>query len=221
MKKWNLFFRLFLSRLQPYLFLPRPNYYFFSVFCPEMFQNLLFSGRNQLFLVFPREGRTFFSSRRLGFVVPREGTNPSGLFELTRRPSGQKLSLVTTRVGPGDNKDSYPPLGQQFPTFGTKKFLPSLGKTKKSLFLPEKKKILKHFWAENTGKIVIWPRQEKIRLQPWRKIWNNECNFFVLYGQFLLLFYKKSWWIQFYINFYVFLWKAIFFLQVLLLYVLL
>ncbi len=76
MKKWNLFFRLFLSRLQPYLFLPRPNYYFFSVFCPEMFQNLLFSGRNQLFLVFPREGRTFFSSRRLGFVVPREGKNP-------------------------------------------------------------------------------------------------------------------------------------------------
>ena len=76
MKKWNLFFRLFLSRLQPCLFLPRPNYYFFSVFCPETFQNLLFSGRNQLFLVFPREGRTIISSLRLGFVIPREGKHP-------------------------------------------------------------------------------------------------------------------------------------------------
>ena len=58
-------------------------------------------------------------------VVLRDNFCPSGLFELTRRPSGQKLSLVTTRVGPGDNKDSYPPLGQQFPTFGTKK-IPTL-----------------------------------------------------------------------------------------------
>ena len=71
-------------------------------------------------------------------VVTRDNFCPSGLFELTRRPSGQKLSLVTTRVGPGDNKDSYPPLGQQFPTFGTKKFLPSLGKTKK--FVSSRKK---------------------------------------------------------------------------------
>ena len=70
-------------------------------------------------------------------VVPRDNFCPSGLFELTRRPSGQKLSLVTTRVGPGDNKDSYPPLGQQFPTFGTKKnsTLPWENKT----FLQKKK----------------------------------------------------------------------------------
>ena len=99
-------------------------------------------------------------------VVPRDNFCPSGLFELTRRPSGQKLSLVTTRVGPGHNKDSYPPLGQQFPTFGTKKISTLPWENKKSLFLPEKKKILKHFWAENTEKIVIWPWQEKVRLQP-------------------------------------------------------
>ena len=71
-------------------------------------------------------------------VVPRDNFCPSGLFELTRRPSGQKLSLVTTRVGPGDNKDSYPPLGQQFPTFGTKNFYPPLGKQKK--FVSSRKK---------------------------------------------------------------------------------
>ena len=132
-------------------------------------------------------GTRIVLSLRLGFVVQRdhfcplgrleiflalrssgrvEIFCPSGLFELTRRPSGQKLSLVTTRVGPGDNKDSYPPLGQQFPTFGTKKISTLPWENKKSLFLPEKKKILKHFWAENTGKIVIWPWQEKIRLQP-------------------------------------------------------
>ena len=48
------------SRLQPNLFLPRPYYYFSSVFCPEMFQNLLFFWKKQTFIVFPREGRNFF-----------------------------------------------------------------------------------------------------------------------------------------------------------------
>ena len=183
MKKWNLFFRLFLSRLQPCLFLPRPNYYFFSVFCPETFQNLLFSGRNQLFLVFPREGRTFFSSRRLGFVIPREGKHPccpkalpllsQGIIFVLRGdesaqrapkdknyPEGQHgQALGTTRILTLPRDNNFQPEGQKI-------FLPSRGKTIKSLFLPEKKKILKHFWAENTGKIVIWPWQEKIRLQP-------------------------------------------------------
>ena len=72
-------------------------------------------------------------------VVPRDNFCPSGLFELTRRPSGQKLSLVTTRVGPGDNKDSYPPLGQQFPTFGTKK-ISTLPWENKKKFVSSRKK---------------------------------------------------------------------------------
>ena len=72
-------------------------------------------------------------------VVPRDNFCPSGLFELTRRPSGQKLSLVTTRVGPGDNNESYPPEGQQRPTFGAKKYFhPPSGKQEKVGFSRKK-----------------------------------------------------------------------------------
>ena len=142
-------------------------------------------------------------SRKLGFVWEFFCPTSQRRLVSSKSPEGQKLSRGTTWVGPGDNKDSYPPEGQQFPTWGTKNISTLPRENNKSLFLPEKKKILKHFWAENTGKIVIWPWQEKIRLQPWKKMRNNECNFFVLYVQFLLLFYKKSWWIQFYIKFYV------------------
>merc|ERR1711929_23490 len=59
-EKVEFIFPNFFSRLQPYLFLPRPYYYFSSVFCPEMFQNLLFFWKKQTFYVFPREGRIFF-----------------------------------------------------------------------------------------------------------------------------------------------------------------
>ena len=186
MKKWNLFFRLFLSRLQPYLFLPRPNYYFFSVFCPEMFQNLLFSGRNQLFLVFPREGRTFFSSRRLGFVVPREGKNPCCPKALPLWSQGIIFVLRGDESAQRAPKDKNYPEGPQGQGLGTTRILslpwdnkaqPSGWKKsstlpredKKKLVSSRKKKILKHFWAENTEKIVIWPWQEKVRLQPWQK----------------------------------------------------
>ena len=186
MKKWNLFFRLFLSRLQPCLFLPRPNYYFFSVFCPETFQNLLFSGRNQLFLVFPREGRTIISSLRLGFVIPREGKHPCCPKALPLLSLGIIFVLrgsLSWLVAPQDK--NYP-LGQQGQGLGTTrirslprddKALPEGWKNsstlpredKKKLVSSRKKKILKHFWAENTEKIVIWPWQEKVRLQPWQK----------------------------------------------------
>ena len=121
LKKWNFFFRLFLSRLKPCLFLPRPTYYFFSVFCPEIVPNLLFSGGNQLFLVFPRQGKNVFSSRRLDIVVPREGEIPccpKGLVLVIPRdnfcPEGRRVSSKSperTKIIPRDHKDK--PLGQQ------------------------------------------------------------------------------------------------------------
>ena len=73
-EKVEFIFPNFFSRLQPYLFLPRPYYYFSSVFCPEMFQNLLFFWKKQTFIVFPREGRNVFC------------------------PSGWKLSLGRVRI---------------------------------------------------------------------------------------------------------------------------
>ena len=98
----------FFSRLQPYLFLPRPYYYFSSVFCPEMFQNLLFFWKKQTFL---------FSQGRVEIF----------------------LSRGTTWVGPGDNKDSYPPEGQQFPTWGTKN-ISTLPRENNKKFVSSRKK---------------------------------------------------------------------------------
>ena len=75
-------------------------------------------------------------------------------------PEGQKQSLPPEGqkkyLPPEGQKQSFPPSGQQSPTFGTKKiFGPSRG-TKKLGFFTEKKKILKHFWAENNEKMSHW-----------------------------------------------------------------
>ena len=128
-------------------------------------------------------------------------------FDVIRQVAGNFLSFgalwadsspLRTKIIPCDNKGR--PWGQQG-------FLPSLGTTisnlrdkknstlpwenKKSLFLPEKKKILKHFWAENTGKIVIWPWQEKIRLQPWKKWGIMNVTFLFFMFSFYSCFTKK------------------------------
>ena len=113
LKKWNFFFRLFLSRLKPCLFLPRPNYYFFSVFCPEIVPNLLFSGGNQLFLVFPRQGKNVFSSQRLGIVVPREGEIPSCPKGLSLWSQGIIFVLRGDESAQRAPKDKNYPEGQQ------------------------------------------------------------------------------------------------------------
>ena len=42
-------------------------------------------------------------------VVTRDNFCPEGRRVSSKSPEGQKLSRGTTRVGPGDNKDSYPP----------------------------------------------------------------------------------------------------------------
>ena len=116
LKKWNFFFRLFLSRLKPCLFLPRPNYYFFSVFCPEIVPNLLFSGGNQLFLVFPRQGKNVFSSLRLGIVVPREGEIPCCPKGLSLCSQGIIFVLRGDESAQRAPKDKKFPEGQQSPT---------------------------------------------------------------------------------------------------------
>jgi len=61
------------SRLQPFLFLPRP-YYYLLCFLPRNVSKSFFSGK-KLFLF--SQGRVeFFLSLRLEIVVPRKGKNP-------------------------------------------------------------------------------------------------------------------------------------------------
>ena len=157
---------------------------------------------SKLMLSFGKVLWVFFLSLEL--VVPRDNLCPSGLFELTRRPSGQKLSLGTTRAGPWDNKDSFPPLGQQSPTFGMKKkFYPPSGRQEKVGFFQKKEDFetflgRKHWKNSN---LALAGKGKAATLT--KKVGKINSTFSVLYVQFLLLYYKKSWWIQFYINFYV------------------
>ena len=65
-------------------------------------------------------------------------------------------------------------------------------KNKKKLVSSRKKKIWNNFWAENTEKIVIWPRQEKTRLQPWQKKSEKEIPLFQFFMcSFYTCFQKK------------------------------
>ena len=182
MKKWNSFFRIFF-KVAALSFPAKAILLFFQCFLPRNVSKSSFFLEETNFFCFPKGGQKFFLSRRLEIVVPREGKNPccpqglpllsQGIIFVLRGdesaqrapkdknyPEGQQgQALGTTRILTLPRDNNFQPEGQKI-------FLPSRGKTIKSLFLPEKKKILKHFWAENTGKIVIWPRQEKIRLQP-------------------------------------------------------
>ena len=86
-------------------------------------------------------------------VAPQDKNYPLG-------QQGQGLGTTRILSLPWDNKAQ---------PSGWKKSSTLPREDKKKLVSSRKKKILKHFWAENTEKIVIWPWQEKVRLQPWQK----------------------------------------------------
>ena len=72
-KKQNLFFRFIFQGCRTCLFVPRPNYDFFSLFGPEMFQNLLFSGSKPTFSCFPKGGLKYFFIPKVGLCCPEGG----------------------------------------------------------------------------------------------------------------------------------------------------
>ena len=185
MKKWNSFFQIFF-KVAALSFPAKAILLFFQCFLPRnVSKSSFFSGRNKLFLF--SQGRVeIFLSRRLEIVVPREGKNPCCLQGLPLLSQGIIFVLRGDESAQRAPKDKNYPEGPQGQGLGTTrilslprddKALPEGWKNsstlpredKKKLVSSRKKKILKHFWAENTEKIVIWPWQEKVRLQPWQK----------------------------------------------------
>ena len=136
MKRWNFFFDFFF-KVADFFFPAKAQWLIFSLFSAQKCLKIF-----------------FFSVKKPSFFVPK-----LGLFVPQRErfflscggkdffcPTDKKThSLLRT-------KKIFPSFGQKkiFPSFGTKK--PNFG-TKKTWFLPEKKKILKHFWKKNWKKV--------------------------------------------------------------------
>ena len=124
-------------------------------------------------------------------VVTRDNFCPEGRRVSSKSPEGQKLSRGTTRVGPGDNNESYPPEGQQRPTFGAKKYFhPPEGKQEKVGF-SRKKEDFETFLGRKHWKKSKLALAGKDKAATLKKKVGKKFHFFILYVQFLHLFTKK------------------------------
>ena len=144
----------------------------------------------------PSGGKYFFVPREVKIVfVPREGKI---FFVLRTKKIFPSLwtktiftSLWTKKIFTSLwTKTIFPSLRTTKPNLRDKKNLWPLPRDKKTLFHPEKKKILKHFWAENNEKMSHWALAGKKTKSATlnKKSQKKNVHFFILSLQLFLLF---------------------------------
>ena len=160
----------------------------------------------------PREGTSIFLARRMGFVVPRDPFDPSGrleiflalrssgrveifcpsgLFELTRRPSGQKISTLPLDLSAKKicSRPSGPKwsLGTTKPNLRDKRILvPALGTPNLLGFLEIMKKLNRQRQKKSAKKLAAAEKS----LGQMQKVCKNFLRLFSFRSRLAPLFYR-------------------------------